>query len=192
MSTPAPSRSSAPLQPTRQQIDELDALLQRMLSLPVKPRKEDPADADEQALDEAATPDEEAASYAEVPSSYPLPGPEPGAATEAARTVTAELLSQGPPFLAPESNGNTASGAGVEPTVRRTSVVQRPAVDPRVRRGVLLQGLVWSNRVFDRWAGRLGAPGKWLRRPQGRALLGWTGLLCLVAALLVLLKDWLR
>jgi hypothetical protein len=35
MSTPSPPRPSADLQPTRQQLDDLDALLRRMLDLPV-------------------------------------------------------------------------------------------------------------------------------------------------------------
>ena len=37
MSTSVSRRSSAPVHPTRQQLEELDALLKRMLDLPVNP-----------------------------------------------------------------------------------------------------------------------------------------------------------
>ena len=37
MSTSVSRRSSAPVHPTRQQLEELDALLKRMLELPVNP-----------------------------------------------------------------------------------------------------------------------------------------------------------
>jgi hypothetical protein len=50
---------------------------------------------------------------------------------------------------------------------------------------------VWLNRFFDRRTYPLGALGRWLRRPPGRAALGWAGLLLLAAAA-VLLVRWLR
>src|SRR5262245_8909192 len=40
MSTPAQSRASKPVQPTRQQLDELIELMQRMLALPESPPDE--------------------------------------------------------------------------------------------------------------------------------------------------------
>src|SRR5262249_39080656 len=45
-----------------------------------------------------------------------------------------------------------------------------------------LQPLVWCNWAFDRATTPLGAPGRWLRQPAGRSVLGWTGLVCLVIA----------
>jgi hypothetical protein len=52
--------------------------------------------------------------------------------------------------------------------------------------------VVWSNRVFDRWTVRMGgAFGRWLRGPQGRALLGWTGLILLASALAWGMIDWM-
>jgi hypothetical protein len=50
----------------------------------------------------------------------------------------------------------------------------------------LLRPLLWSNRAFDRWTGWLGRPGRWLRGPLGRAVLGWVGLGLWAVALLVL------
>ena len=190
MSTPASTRPPAPMQPTRQQIDDLDALLQRMLSLPVKVPEEDLDEVEERALEEAAV---AAVEPAEMPINYPLPEPEARADAEPVRTTAPELVSQGHSAPMPEVKTETEPASRpAQPAVRLTSVIQRPALDSRVRRGVLLQALVRSNRVFDRWTGRLGAPGQWLRRPGGRSLLGWTGLFCLLAALLLLLKDWVR
>jgi hypothetical protein len=50
---------------------------------------------------------------------------------------------------------------------------------------------VWGNRVFDRGAARLGAPGHWLRSRRGRAVLGWAGLALLALALGIVLLDWI-
>lgn len=203
MSTPAPrgpvlktGLRNAPPQQTRQQIDELDALLQRMLTLPVKaPEDEDLDEADERALQEAAAGEESAESFGALATHFPMsePKPDAGAAPEPLRTAVPEPVSYTSPAAVPGSQEERAPPSQkLETTVRMTSVIQQPAMEPRVRRGVLLQGLLWSNRAFDRWAGRLGAPGRWLRRPRGRSVLGWTGLLCLVAALVLLLKDWIR
>jgi hypothetical protein len=52
--------------------------------------------------------------------------------------------------------------------------------------------LEWGNQFFDRCVGRLGKPARWLRRPSGRALLGWSGLMLLAGALALLLWDWIR
>jgi hypothetical protein len=49
--------------------------------------------------------------------------------------------------------------------------------------------LLWFNRLFDRLALGLGAPGYWLRGPLGRGLLGWLGLALLATALALVLLD---
>jgi hypothetical protein len=54
-----------------------------------------------------------------------------------------------------------------------------------------LRPLVVVNRAFDRGTLRLGAVGCWLRRPRGRQVLGWTGLLLLAAALARVILDWI-
>ena len=76
MSTTMSPRPVASVQPTRQQLDELDALLKRMLDLPVAPTETEPTPAP--ALSEAAdppTPTEHAA--AEPMPSYYAPPPLP-------------------------------------------------------------------------------------------------------------------
>src|SRR5207253_2114127 len=51
--------------------------------------------------------------------------------------------------------------------------------------------LLWINWAFDRATGLLGPPGRWLRGPGRRAVLGWGGLLLLAAALVWLAWDGL-
>jgi hypothetical protein len=69
-----------------------------------------------------------------------------------------------------------------------------PTPSPAPRRRVLgwvTRSLVWSNRTFDRSTSWLGAPGRWLRGPQGRAVLGWVGLGLWAAALTLALLHFL-
>src|SRR5919199_1380641 len=109
MSTPlAPtSRTSAPVHPTRQQLDELDALLQRMLDLPVNQ------------LEEAVGPDEVAAPPA--PPAPPRPawgggggGARGGAALARGRRVgpAGGGGAAGPPARAAPRGGWAPGGAG--------------------------------------------------------------------------------
>jgi hypothetical protein len=65
-----------------------------------------------------------------------------------------------------------------------------PAPRPPTGSGWLTP-VVWLNRGFDAAVTPLGPVGRWLRQPAGRALVGWTGVLCLAAAAAVLLLDWL-
>jgi hypothetical protein len=51
--------------------------------------------------------------------------------------------------------------------------------------------LVWLNQAFDWSTAWLGPLGRWLRGPSGQALLGWSGLLMLAAALAWLALDTL-
>jgi hypothetical protein len=54
-----------------------------------------------------------------------------------------------------------------------------------------LQPLVWSNRAFDRCAGHLGASGRWLRGPRGRAWIGWSGIALLAGAAAWAWFEWM-
>jgi len=169
MSEPMP-RPPATTHPTRQQLDELEALMQRMLALPVNQQAEE---TDLPAL--AADPGAEVA-FAENADS-PLPNtwegslpPVPTVATDAAPAPRAEVTP--PPVV--------AHHPVVAPRLRRSLEVRpRP---PRLRAAWLLAPVVWLNRAFDRCAARLGAPGRWLCSPAGRNVLGWLGVACLAAA----------
>jgi hypothetical protein len=152
---------------TRQQLDELDALLQRMLELPVHPFDEEPARA-EPAVAVATSvlePEPEPQVF------EPLPAP-------------AEVLSE-PSFSFRTEPENTAAAAVPEdPEPSEDDLELAPPL--------WLWPLIGINQVFDLCVGGWGSPGRWLRRPLGRALIGWTGVVFLAAALGLLILDWVR
>jgi hypothetical protein len=209
MATPTPP-------PTRQQLDDLDALLQRMLALPVNP------------ADEPAPPDPP------VPYPEPLPppagnvvldDPAPPIAPPPVRLGSADLPVGAASRAAPEEPASArrvylvdaasraAAPAAVPlpllnpvppaerrpPTLpppdrprspRQALIASRPPGEP-----LLLRPVLRLNRLFDALALGLGAPGRWLRRPAGRTLLGLAGLALLAAAVALVLLDrggWVR
>jgi hypothetical protein len=188
MSTPVPPRSPGLPSPTRQQLDELDALLQRMLALPVNPLDEPNPTADP-----AATP---ASTVSQPAAEVSSTGSTSTAAAEgfSVRTLSLIQLGSSQPESPASGNGTvsspTARVAVAEPGVAPVSS-PAPAERERVPTPLWLRPLVWGNRIFDRCAGLLGAPGRWLRRPWGRTLLGLTGLLLLAAALGWMVLDWM-
>ena len=73
---------------------------------------------------------------------------------------------------------------------RAALIASRPPQEPW-----LLRPILRINRLFDTVALGLGAPGRWLRRPAGRTLLGLLGLALLGAAAALVLLDrsgWTR
>jgi hypothetical protein len=54
-----------------------------------------------------------------------------------------------------------------------------------------LRPLWWCNEAFDRCTVALGPRGQWLRARGGRTLLGCSGVALLLLALLLLINDWL-
>jgi hypothetical protein len=150
-------------QPTRQQLDDLDALLQRMLALPVNPADEPlPPPAGNVVLSDpmrAATPVAHAPGSA-VP--LPLLNPVPPAERR-------------PPVLPPPDRILSP---------RQALLASRPPAPP-----LILRPILWLNRRFDGFAFALGTVGRWLRRPTGRTLLGLLGLLLLAVAVALVLLD---
>ena len=211
MSTPAsPS-------PTHQQLDELDALLQRMLELPVNPLDEDlvitapppepvPTMSPAEKVVAMPLPLVAASALAEqLPAESHRPNlpspPVAGGEGPGVRGVGASTPS--PPAPLPRSGGEgrevlfvsskpqaaeTAAPRDPKPMTPAHSYTPTPSLPHSPR---WLRLLIESNRIFDRGMARLGRPGRWLRRPRGRALLGWTGLLFLAAALTLVLLDWI-
>jgi hypothetical protein len=175
MSTPVSPRSSGSSSPTRQQLDELDALLQRMLALPVAPGDE---------ADQAVEPPPPAAE-----TSAPVNGSLPAAEEFTVRTLALIRLdppgTETPPHPDPAAPEDGADAAVTEPVPEPAAAGEPvPELPGRERRPLpgWLRPVVWANRAFDQVAGCLGAPGRWLRRPWGRTLLGLAGLLLLAAA----------
>jgi len=199
---------------TRQMLDELDALMERMLALPVNDLA-DQAPVVPQPLSAKVT-------VVETPqATVEAPGPAPAPATGSGMVLVGRLSA--PPSyttemeevkprpkkrdkeLKPaseqimEKQANLWTESLPSPDEILPPLVVKPApVEvkrfPRKRRslsGVALQTLMWINQVYDRGTLVLGPLGRWLRGVQGRKLLGLIGLGLLALAALWLLHDWL-
>jgi hypothetical protein len=207
--------SPQPPHPTRQQLDELDALLRHMLDAPEDAPAAPPAEV-------PAPPPGPAVSYRVIQQASPAPpAPAPGATPEedeqwvplrsawqpSAQTwgPLAESWQQAqsgrgaPPAPAapePASPPPEPEAAAPPPIIRPVSGFVQRAPEP-IRSEELaappeprwLLPLVWCNRGFDALTAPLGAPGRWLRGRVGRNVLGAVGLLCLAAAVARAVAD---
>ena len=193
-----PAGSAAP--PTRQLLDELDALMQRMLALPVNQLEEQLGTAEEEIPPSAAEapPLSDSADESEnpppVPETQAEGGPpfaplgseaalftEGGSGPEKSEADWGPILPAGPEILAaigqrqPEgesagARSNPPSPATIVPSHTPTLALGHAAVPGWLR------PLVWANRCFDGATAWMGPPGRWLRGESGRAVLGWVGL----------------
>ena len=189
MATADRPRSSALDPATRQQLDELDLLMQRMLALPVNPPDDSPTSPTQP--QDLTIPDNTVARS------------EHGASTVPDKPTTARQPLM--PFLtqaknqteqpAPEIRDRTqthAASPSLGPSAPRVSLPSTSRVSPHaapLRLAWPLRPLLWINVAFDWSTGWLGPLGRWLREPGGRALVGWVGLLLLAAALAWLAWD---
>ena len=205
MSSPPPL---PPAHPTRQQLDELDALLRRMLepdSAPepaaetppepppgpavsyrvIQPAAEGPA----ATAADTTKPDEE--QWVPLRSTWqPSPHTWGPLAESWQQAQAARGAPPGPPDSPSPPAPTPAPEAATPPPIIRpvSGFVQRQPeptgpealAAPPISRW--LRPLLWCNRGFDALTGPLGAPGRWLRGRRGRAVLGAVGLLCLAAA----------
>jgi hypothetical protein len=186
----SPSRSPSPdvLSPTRQQLDELDSLIQQMLTLPVNPLGSetfvgaDPFPMPAGAPDEATRP----AELPKLPEPFAQPVPDPfleGSANARAAEVLPAVAT--PPEPPPPRR---------DPTNRvefKSTRKDHSAAGVRRWGRPLLLPLVWANCVFDGFTYLLGPPGRWLRGEAGRAFLGWMGMALLAGAAGWALLDWM-
>ena len=188
---PTSGRPRSPLleQPTRRQLDELDALMERMLALPV-----DLPD------DTAVSPAPPAASTPVVsePSKVEAERPKIEAAPASPASVPASVITPS------EKSADDAGRAALPLAAKVVTLLASPQkteesptrpVAPRQERAAALRiawplrPLLWLNVAFDYSTAWLGPIGRWLRGPTGRAVLGWAGLLLLAAALAWLVWD---
>jgi hypothetical protein len=212
MSTPRP------IHPTRQQLDELEALMQRMLELPVGvlPGEESEApvepagrrsSADEPALDLAAlSAGWEIAEALTVPAAIQPPPPSTAAPSAELPTPSAPVAepadspeAEGPSEMVPRSitvvespaaDGRSAARVSTSPA--RWLPAEQPTVDLSLPPPPwYLRPLVRCNRCFDAATRRLGPAGDWLRGSAGRTTLGWTGLILLTGSIAWAILDWL-
>ena len=191
------STSSSPsLHPTRRQLDELDALMERMLELPV---------------DSAAEGTNEAATDSKSPSDS-LNDAFTGftSAGFASYMTENETIQTGSSDAfnfnsAIENPGSSASEREASPFAFQPSGLPPTAVGTQPSRSLVrstdhsndnapppawLWPVVGINRLYDGVMGSLGRPGKFFMS-TGRAWLGWIGLVMLAAALAWGILDWI-
>jgi len=187
MSMPAPPRPDDVVHPTRQQLDELDAMIRHMLALPADQADGPPAPGAPVASGPAHRPEEQS-----------VTPPFWKAALEALALPAAQALNGRGSSQGDDAGGRSPaqpSGDGPRPLERSAVLAATsgggppPAEDPEGVRRVLAWPLVGSNELFDRWAGRLGLRGRWLHGV--RAVLGWAGLALLATALVWGVLDWI-
>jgi hypothetical protein len=191
--------SPSTLQPALQQIDELDALLKQMLTLPAAPADTDekPEAKDEQPQNTYRTP---VAIPTPVPSGAVLPAVAPPAEPPklAAKIETAPLLVSPPPLIsrpvlpslsAVAKNETSVFNPPSQPSLARFAPISASTPVPR-------PSSIWSNvlgginRRFDQKLEQWGIWGRWLGRRAARNCLGVVGILALAAAAALLLHDW--
>ena len=205
------SKTSSPLQSTRQMLDELDALMERMLALPVGDNEElaplprdvrpsatvtasltmqdDLADDRWRAAEE---PPSSATSLHEEEQVSAVEGDVCRVGEESPSTLTTHHPSPATPSsesVAPSTKARESLAEAFEEQLPPPLAINRPVqyvttpARPRVPRGSpLLAPLVWANQSFDRCTSWLGPLGRGLRSNRGRTLLGIVGLVCLGAA----------
>lgn len=194
---------------TRQQLDELDALLQRMLNLPLTgtepPAAPPPPPGPTWRYDAPAAPPAPAPHLMPEPPRPVAPPPAPVIALEpppapvVVAAPPAPVVAAAPPapMPPPEPAAPIIVRVPTPPSAPTpVPVVAKPAVAvvPAPPAPVLLWPLVAVNWVFDRAAGLLGPPGWVLRSGFGKNLLGLVGLglIAYTAAHLATQAGWVR
>ena len=200
MSTPVSSSSS--LHPTRRQLDELDALMERMLELPVKPAREEAKTSvsEEPTLSEA----ENASPFAEFSphglASYQTEESNASVTNSEGALLSSTLGKENGYSSIPPSNGQSPFRFAESTSVAANRGTASKIAFTRTSAGVADDGpppslwlwpVVGINRIYDAVMGGLGSPGR-IMRGTGRAWLGWVGLLMLAAALAWGVFDWLQ
>ncbi len=191
----------APHQTTRQLLDELDALMERMLALPIEDQETDtphptlqpphaPTVAATLTLVEAPT---ELRELAEQPAPAP-----PIEMEMAPRVVAPEPVADEPASQPEPDEFHYVTTLPDRPALSLHDVAA-PATEEltplppkfRVRPSMGYQFLLWVNRGYDRSTGWFGRSGRLLRSGLFRMLLGLVGLGLIVTAVGWLAWDWL-
>lgn len=200
MSTSASSSPS--LHPTRRQLDELDALMERMLEVPVKAAEGeslgpvDPTTSSTESLTnsslltdftstgfESFRTGEGDSSLVDSPSAFDFYSPTP--ADDNSASPTLEPRGQ-TPFVIQSAASSVIPGSFAGSRESSPSSVMDDPPAP-----IWLWPVVGVNRTYDGFMTRLGGPGRMLLG-SGRTWLGWIGLLMLTAALVWGILDWIH
>jgi len=176
------THETATVQSTRQLLDELDELMERMLALPIEDADQPPPAQPVAAtltLLESPT-DAAAAADATAPAS----GPD----VVADGTLPQYLIAIDEPAAA-------ASAAELPATITSAGVPEATPLLPLPQRlqprpSLSYQFLLWINGGYDRGTFWLGRRGNWLRGRAFRWVLGFFGLALLAAAAAWVVWDW--
>ena len=194
-------RDQATLHDTRQLLDELDALMDQMLALPIDDQ-DDVAPPSTVPL--GPTPTISATLTLVDPTAPPVVAPPPAPSDSEVRPVrfdvastTIQVKSSPSDLIAASTPTHEPAPVAVMTNVAAPMPVQllpppRPVPSARWRPDhISYQFLLWVNQRYDHGAGWLGKPGRFLRSRAGKALLGVAGLGLLGLSLAWLAKDWL-
>jgi hypothetical protein len=177
----------ASLQSTKQMLDELDAMMEKMLALPVNDPEEAAPFPGEVVKAPSLTPTLSATLTLLEPPARSMP-PHPAVNPPHLTPVAEPPMEQEPaPQPAPLTNEVTPPSVApkLEPLLEDIPDPETPAATQLV-----YLPLLWINLLFDQ-ATMLLPGGAWFRTPAGRALLGLIGIVLLGVATGWFLKDWL-
>ncbi|MBI2805367.1 MAG: hypothetical protein HYX68_10360 [Planctomycetes bacterium] len=196
------------LQTTKQMLDDLDALMEKMLALPVNDLEDAPPFPKEVVRAPTLSAKLTLLQSPPEPPSAPPDPPAPTATTTVEPfvgfapfphpafqsphfnlPVEPEAPRQAPaPLPAPVTND--IAPAAFRPRLEPTPI-ETPTAEPTPGPRIALHPLVWINQAFDHATTFLGGSGAWLRGPAGRALLGLSGIALSLIAVGWFLKDWM-
>jgi hypothetical protein len=195
MATAGDAKNSAHELSARHHLEELEALMQRMLALPVDPSgDQEDGQGDVTAAADFCFDDSEEkedvdfqfddSEHKEQVGDKNSRVEETEAAPSALSTVRIEDTLPAAPNVDAARTTNSPAGedaseevSPVVATPARSYVSLRPPQAPYLLRPILL-----VNRGFDRTAGWFGPPGRWAKSQQGKNVFGWLGLALLAAA----------
>jgi hypothetical protein len=214
MASTGPSRGgqTSSLGATRQLLDELDALMEKMLALPVSEADDADVARESTRLPKVSAtltvlPDSSSLTNSSPRHDDPAPLPSPHADFtpdgRAANDKSAKvaLLRESAAKSALNDAGPVAEEAAhadmpaeaIPPSLLQ---VQTPEIQVLPSHGrklgtLVAQPLIWTNAIFDLCTHFLGPVGRWLRTGQGRNVLGLIGIAFLVLAVAWLVRDWM-
>jgi hypothetical protein len=202
-----PSNSSANLNSTRQLLDELDALMKRMLDLPVGEGSQGLLPDKTQTAALLDSPPQESGSESEIPvEEERLPAPvgfpgyqdepetEPVAAPQPfePENLARSLMEKGKRSEAESSQESPEETPPVEVATARP-ILEKSRLTahlPKPRRKWWFPILTGINWAFDLGTHLLGPAGKWMRQNSGRTILGFIGVGLLLTALTWQILLW--
>jgi hypothetical protein len=198
MSSPTVSPPQDQAQPTRRQLDELDALLQRMLELPVhraENEQEPPASKarDSDFVEQAKEIHQPWEDIQPARNSFPEEvfhdkfEPYPRSSEEDTKPLEIDVPS-------PTANLETARPIYFTETANESNISEKlppksPPPADEVRNAWGYHTLLWIDDLYVSLTGTWGGLGFWLRGPAGRTLLGGIGLMALAVTLALTIRD---